>query len=94
MKTINDENELTNSQKDSDLMNEVKMNSLDNSALKEKEEWKWIDNEDKEVENLFGFSENAELINGRLAMISFLLLLLSELAYNGEPVTSKIFGIG
>ncbi len=56
--------------------------------------WKWVDNKNKEIEKVFGFSSNAELINGRLAMISFILLLLSELAYRGEPVTRKIFGIG
>jgi len=42
----------------------------------------------------FGFTENAELVNGRLAMFGFLMLTISELIYHGEPVTRKIFGIG
>ena len=42
----------------------------------------------------FGFTENAELVNGRLAMFGFLMLIISELIYQGEPVTRKIFGIG
>ena len=54
---------------------------------------KWINNKGEEVEQVFGFNENAELVNGRLAMVGFLMLILTELAFSGEPATLKIFGI-
>ena len=54
---------------------------------------KWINNKGEEVKQVFGFNENAELVNARVAMIGFLMLLLTELAFGGEPVTLKIFGI-
>ncbi len=54
---------------------------------------KWINNKGEEVEQVFGFNENAELVNARVAMIGFLMLVLSELAFGGEPATLKIFGI-
>ena len=54
---------------------------------------KWINNRGEEVKQVFGFNENAELVNGRTAMIGFLLLLLTELVFKGEPVTRAIFGI-
>ena len=54
---------------------------------------KWIDNQGDEVKNVFGFNSSAELVNGRAAMIGFLMLLLTELVFNGRPVTSSIFGI-
>ena len=54
---------------------------------------KWIDNQGDEVKNVFGFNTNAELVNGRAAMIGFLLLVLTELVFKGRPVTSSIFGI-
>ena len=54
---------------------------------------KWINNKGEEVEQVFGFNENAELVNGRLAMVGFLMLILTELAFAGEPATLKIFGI-
>ena len=54
---------------------------------------KWIDNQGDEVKNVFGFNSNAELVNGRAAMIGFLMLLLTELVFKGRPVTSSIFGI-
>ena len=78
----NDENGLTSfdDQKDS-------KNAITHSA-------KWINNEGEEVEEVFGFNKNAELVNGRAAMIGFLMLILTELAYKGEPVTKGIFGIG
>ena len=60
---------------------------------KDKEASKWIDNDDKEVTEVFGFNKNAELVNSRAAMLGFLLLLLTELAFNGQPVTLAIFGI-
>tara|TARA_Y100001968_G_scaffold296780_1_gene305193 strand:+ start:167 stop:460 length:294 start_codon:yes stop_codon:yes gene_type:complete len=54
---------------------------------------KWINNKGEEVKQVFGFNENAELVNARVAMVGFLMLLLTELAFAGEPATQKIFGI-
>ena len=54
---------------------------------------KWVDNKGDEVKNVFGFNSSAELVNGRAAMIGFLMLLLTELVFKGRPVTSSIFGI-
>tara|TARA_Y100001968_G_C18752454_1_gene433959 strand:- start:117 stop:410 length:294 start_codon:yes stop_codon:yes gene_type:complete len=54
---------------------------------------KWINNKGEEVKQVFGFNENAELVNSRVAMIGFLMLILTELAFSGEPATLKIFGI-
>ena len=54
---------------------------------------KWINNRGEEVKEVFGFNENAELVNARVAMIGFLLLIITELAFSGEPATQQIFGI-
>ena len=54
---------------------------------------KWINNRGEEVKQVFGFNENAELVNSRVAMIGFIMLILTELAFSGEPATLKIFGI-
>ena len=54
---------------------------------------KWINNKGEEVKQVFGFNENAELVNSRVAMMGFLMLILTELAFGGEPATLKIFGI-
>ena len=54
---------------------------------------KWVDNKGDEVEKVFGFNSSAELVNGRAAMIGFLMLILTELVFRGRPVTSSIFGI-
>ena len=54
---------------------------------------KWVDNQGDDVENVFGFNSSAELVNGRAAMIGFLMLILTELIFKGRPVTSSIFGI-
>ena len=54
---------------------------------------KWINNRGEEVKQIFGFNENAELVNARVAMIGFLMLIITELAFSGEPATQKIFGI-
>jgi len=54
---------------------------------------KWVDNKGDKVKNVFGFNSSAELVNGRAAMIGFLMLLLTELVFKGRPVTSSIFGI-
>ena len=65
---------------------------LDNPSNKN-EYSKWVDNQGDEVKNVFGFNSSAELVNGRAAMIGFLMLILTELVFNGKPVTSSIFGI-
>ena len=54
---------------------------------------RWVDNKGDEVKNVFGFNSSAELVNGRAAMIGFLMLILTELVFSGRPVTSSIFGI-
>ena len=54
---------------------------------------KWINNRGEEVKQVFGFNENAELVNARLAMIGFLMLIITEIVFSGEPATQKIFGI-
>ena len=64
-----------------------------NSSSTENEYTKWVDNQGDEVKNVFGFNSSAELVNGRAAMIGFLMLILTELVFNGRPVTSSIFGI-
>ena len=45
------------------------------------------------LEGSIGFNSSAELVNGRAAMIGFLMLILTELVFSGRPVTSSIFGI-
>jgi len=70
--------------KDPELIDQS--SSLDSSP-------KWINNRGEEVKQVFGFNENAELVNARVAMIGFLMLILTELAFAGEPATQKIFGI-
>ena len=57
------------------------------------EDSRWVDNQGGEVKNVFGFNSSAELVNGRAAMIGFLMLILTELVFSGRPVTSSIFGI-
>ena len=54
---------------------------------------KWIDNSGEEVKQVFGFNSSAELVNGRAAMVGFLMLIFTELVLSGRPVTSSIFGI-
>ena len=66
--------------------------NLDN-ASSNNENSKWIDNQGADVKNVFGFNSSAELVNGRAAMIGFLMLILTELVFKGRPVTSSIFGI-
>ena len=63
-----------------------------NSTINDQES-KWIDNSGEEVNDVFGFNTSAELVNGRAAMIGFLMLILTELVFHGRPVTSAIFGI-
>ena len=76
---------------------------LENSPTKNLEELKetstndkyskWVNNQGDEVKNVFGFNRSAELVNGRAAMIGFVMLILTELVFRGRPVTSSIFGI-
>ena len=54
---------------------------------------KWINNRGEEVQEVFGFNENAELVNARVAMIGFIMLIITELAFGGEAATKSIFGI-
>ena len=54
---------------------------------------KWVDNSGDEVNDVFGFNASAELVNGRAAMVGFLMMILTELVFHGRPVTSAIFGI-
>ena len=75
-----------------------KQNSVDNQTSNEKSflkrtNSKWIDNDDNAVDNVFGFNKNAELVYSRAAMLGFLLLVLTELIFNGQPATMAIFGI-
>ena len=54
---------------------------------------KWVDNSGDKVDEVFGFNASAELVNGRAAMVGFLMMILTELVFHGRPVTSAIFGI-
>ena len=71
---------------------EISKKELENTST-ESMDSKWIDNQGDEVKNIFGFNSSAELVNGRAAMIGFLMLILTELIFKGRPVTSSIFGI-
>ena len=66
---------------------------LSNTPSTDNEYSKWVDNQGDEVKNVFGFNSSAELVNGRAAMIGFMMLILTELVFSGRPVTSSIFGI-
>jgi len=68
-------------------------NDFTNTSSNNNEFSKWVDNQGDEVKNVFGFNNSAELVNGRAAMIGFLMLILTELVFSGRPVTSSIFGI-
>ena len=57
------------------------------------EDSRWVDNQGDEVKNVFGFNSSAELVNGRAAMIGFLMLILTELVFSGRPATSSIFAL-
>ena len=65
----------------------------ENISIFNNQESKWIDNSGEEVNDVFGFNASAELVNGRAAMVGFLMLILTELVFHGRPVTSAIFGI-
>ena len=77
-------NKLNNSESTEDSENFTTMNNQSS---------KWIDNSGDEVNDVFGFNTSAELVNGRAAMVGFLMLILTELVFHGRPVTSAIFGI-
>ena len=64
-----------------------------NTEEMEKNNGGWINNDGEEIENVFGFNENAELVNGRSAMVGFAMLIITELFFQGEPVMKTIFGI-
>ena len=64
-----------------------------NSTNDDQNDSKWVDNSGEEVKEVFGFNPSAELVNGRAAMVGFLMLILTELVLSGRPVTSSIFGI-
>ena len=80
-------------------MNNNKLNDSESSENTEyiptinNQDSKWIDNSGDEVNDVFGFNASAELVNGRAAMVGFLMLILTELVFHGRPVTSAIFGI-
>ena len=78
-------------EKDSSMENQN--DGFTSTSLSDSEYSKWIDNQGDEVKNVFGFNTSAELVNGRAAMIGFLMLILTELVFSGRPVTSSIFGI-
>ena len=75
------------------LSDSEKMNDLENISTINNQDSKWIDNSGEEVNDVFGFNASAELVNGRAAMVGFLMLILTELVFHGRPVTSAIFGI-
>ena len=78
-------------EKDSPMENQN--DDFANKSLTDNEYSKWVDNKGDDVENVFGFNSSAELVNGRAAMVGFLMLILTELVFSGRPVTSSIFGI-
>ena len=78
-------------EKDSPIENQD--DGFTNKSLTDDKNSKWVDNKGDEVKNVFGFNSSAELVNGRAAMIGFLMLILTELVFSGRPVTSSIFGI-
>ena len=78
-------------EKDSPMEN--KNDGFTYKSLNDSEYSKWVDNQGDEVEKVFGFNRSAELVNGRAAMVGFLMLILTELVFSGRPVTSSLFGI-
>ena len=87
---MKEENPLIENADNSQIENQ---NTETNNTSSNSEYSKWVDNQGDEVKNVFGFNSSAELVNGRAAMIGFLMLLLTELVFKGRPVTSSIFGI-
>ena len=90
------DSEINNQSKNPESINKTRIETKSDLELIDpslKEYPKWINNKGEEVKQVFGFNENAELVNARVAMIGFLMLILTELAFGGEPATLKIFGI-
>ena len=92
------DSEINNQSINSDIDNTETIESINDPKLLDQSQNlnaypKWINNKGEEVKQVFGFNENAELVNARVAMIGFLMLILTELAFGGEPATLKIFGI-
>tara|TARA_Y100001968_G_C19291890_1_gene684634 strand:- start:297 stop:581 length:285 start_codon:yes stop_codon:yes gene_type:complete len=81
------ENIIKNGQEDT--VSNLNINSKDGA-----QNAKWIDNQGNEVEKVFGFNKNAELVNSRAAMFGFFMLILTELVFHGQAATKSIFGIG
>tara|TARA_Y100001968_G_C18786424_1_gene449140 strand:+ start:102 stop:398 length:297 start_codon:yes stop_codon:yes gene_type:complete len=92
----NNHSEIKENRNSSDGSPEDNVREVNNlKAIPETNEYaKWIDNEGNEVQEVFGFNHNAELVNSRAAMFGFLMLILTELVFKGEAVTKSIFGIG
>ena len=84
-------NSALDAKKTTNLVNDSEV--IDQSTVLRSSSPKWINNRGEEVKQVFGFNENAELVNARVAMIGFLMLILTELVFAGEPATQKIFGI-
>ena len=84
---------IKNLNEDSNITIENLDEDLDTTTSNDNEYSKWVDNQGDEVKDVFGFNSSAELVNGRAAMIGFLMLILTELVLQGRPVTSSIFGI-
>ncbi len=84
IKNLNEDSNITIKNLDEDL---------DNTSSTDNKYSRWVDNQGEEVKDVFGFNSSAELVNGRAAMIGFLMLILTELVLQGRPVTSSIFGI-
>ena len=78
-------------EKDSTMDNQN--DKFTNKSSTDNEYSKWVANQGDEVKNVFGFNSSAELVNGRAAMLGFLMLILTELVFSGRHVTSSIFGI-
>ena len=64
-------------EKDSPMENQN--DDFSNKSITDNEYSKWVDNQGDEVKNVFGFNRSAELVNGRAAMIGFLMLILQTL---------------
>ena len=79
--------------KNKQLNNSESTMNTENISTINNQDSKWIDNSGKEVNDVFGFNASAELVNGRAAMVGFFMLILTELVFQGRPVTSAIFGI-
>ena len=92
------ESEINSQSINSDLVDSEEIEPTNDAKLNDRSQNlnsypKWINNKGEEVKQVFGFNENAELVNSRVAMIGFIMLILTELAFGGEPATLKIFGI-